>query len=208
METRRQARGRLRIQQILDAASQILDEDGYEALTTNAIAARAGMSPGSLYQFFDNREAILAALADRYQALIDATYESALDLQAARLPLEVLVDRVVDPLVDLHLSNPALKTLLSGPETSPTLTTPTRHLHDSVLCRVEALIAVRLPSLSDAERSRVARVTLQIFKAIQPLVLEALPRERPALIADLKAALIGYLRTVEQDATGVTQERR
>lgn len=202
MEPRRQARGRLRMKQILDAASQIIDEAGYEALTTNAIAARAGMSPGSLYQFFDNREAILAALADRYRALIDATYDSALDLETAHLPLELMVDRVVDPLVDLHLSNPALRTLLSGPETSPTLTAPTQHLHESVLSRVEALVALRLPSLSDTERSRVARISLQIFKAIQPLVLEASPCERPAVIADLKAALIGYLRTVDQGATG------
>lgn len=207
-EPRRQARGRLRMQQILDAASEIIDEAGYEALTTNAIAARAGMSPGSLYQFFGNREAILAALADRYRALIDATYDSALDLQAAHLPLEVLVDRVVDPLVDLHLSNPALKTLLSGPEINPTLMAPTQHLHESVLGRVEALLGMRLPSLTDAERSRVARVSLQIFKAIQPMVLEAPAHERPAVITDLKAALIGYLRTVDQGSAGAPASSR
>ncbi len=63
---RRQARGQRRIDQILTVAEQVFADVGYEATTTNAIAARAGMSPGSLYQFFENKEAIAAGLAARY----------------------------------------------------------------------------------------------------------------------------------------------
>jgi AcrR family transcriptional regulator len=62
---RRQARGERRIAQLLEAAGQVLADSGFAAATTNAIAARAGVSPGTLYQYFPNKEAIVAALADQ-----------------------------------------------------------------------------------------------------------------------------------------------
>lgn len=63
-----QARGQRRVNTILDAASQVFSELGYEAATTNIIAIRANTSIGSLYQFFPNKEAILSAIATRYTA--------------------------------------------------------------------------------------------------------------------------------------------
>jgi AcrR family transcriptional regulator len=49
---------------MLEAAIRILEKDGIEGLTTNAIAAKAGVSIGTLYQYFPNKETILDALAD------------------------------------------------------------------------------------------------------------------------------------------------
>jgi AcrR family transcriptional regulator len=59
---RRQVRGQQRMELVLDVAAQVFAEVGFEAATTNAIAARAGMSPGSPYQFFPNKDAIAKAL--------------------------------------------------------------------------------------------------------------------------------------------------
>lgn len=50
---------------ILEASFQVLEAEGAEALTTNRIAQRAGVSVGTLYQYFDSKEGILAALAER-----------------------------------------------------------------------------------------------------------------------------------------------
>src|SRR5262252_3918482 len=63
---RRQARGQRRIDLLLDVAALVFAEVGFEAATTNVIAARAGISPGSLYRFFPNKDAIAEALADRF----------------------------------------------------------------------------------------------------------------------------------------------
>ena len=60
-----QDRSRQKVELMLDAAVRILDKEGLKGLTTNAIAARAGVSIGTLYQFFPNKEAILDALAGR-----------------------------------------------------------------------------------------------------------------------------------------------
>jgi AcrR family transcriptional regulator len=61
----RQARSRATWEAILEAASQILERRGPAALTTNAVAERAGVSIGTLYQYFADKRAILVAAAQR-----------------------------------------------------------------------------------------------------------------------------------------------
>ena len=68
-KTPRQARARATAEALVEAAARIMETEGRAALTTNRIAERAGASVGSLYQYFPNREAIVAALA---RGLIDA----------------------------------------------------------------------------------------------------------------------------------------
>ena len=62
----RQARSQALVEAILDAATRIMVRDGREAANTNAIAREAGVSIGSLYQYFPNREAVLASLLHRH----------------------------------------------------------------------------------------------------------------------------------------------
>jgi AcrR family transcriptional regulator len=64
----RQARSLATVEVILDAAALLLVDEGYEQATTNRIAERAGVSIGSLYQYFPNREAVVAAVAHRLKA--------------------------------------------------------------------------------------------------------------------------------------------
>src|SRR5207245_6697690 len=62
---RRQERGVRRAEAVLDAAEQVFAEVGYDQATTAAVASRAGISPGSRYQFFPNKQAIAQALGLR-----------------------------------------------------------------------------------------------------------------------------------------------
>lgn len=69
----RQGRSRATVDAILDACAEAVGEGGYAALTTNRLAQRAGVSVGTLYQYFPNREAVAAALASRaFQRLVVA----------------------------------------------------------------------------------------------------------------------------------------
>ncbi len=67
----RQARATHTYEAILTAAAQILDRHGEADFTTNKIAARAGVSIGSLYQYFKNKQDILVALAEREECQLD-----------------------------------------------------------------------------------------------------------------------------------------
>ena len=86
----RQPRSVEMVHNILDAGMTVIREDGLAAMTTNRVAERAGISIGSLYQYFANRENILAGIIERSQLDIGHRLR---DLQGTRtdLPLEQLL---------------------------------------------------------------------------------------------------------------------
>ncbi|WP_328469390.1 TetR/AcrR family transcriptional regulator [Actinoplanes sp. NBC_00393] len=194
---RRQARGERRIAEILDAAAGVFAQVGYERATTNAIAATAGISPGSLYQFFPNKTALAQALADRFVAEMGIAHRAAFDGDLAALPLDELLDRVVDPILAFNVDNPGFKALFARPDMPPDLAAAAGPIQGALLGRIEAILATRAPEQPDADRVRSARVLVQIFQAMVPLVVAAPEEERPALAVELKRVLGGYLRTVE-----------
>jgi AcrR family transcriptional regulator len=196
---RRQARGERRIALLLDVAAQVFAECGYEASTTNAIAARAGMSPGSLYQFFPNKEAIAEALAARYLERFQLAHDLALAPDVAVLPLDELLDRVIDPLVAANVAEPGFEALLSGSDASQRLAAATHQLNQAMIGRTESMLAVRAPHLTPEHRTRAARVCFQIFKSFLPL-LRADDAERDVLTTELKHVLGGYLGPLDGEA--------
>jgi AcrR family transcriptional regulator len=193
---RRQERGKRRMASILDAASRVFEDVGYDAATMNGIATTAKISPGSLYQFFRSKQAIAEALTARYVAEMKAMHDAALDPNLGRLPLPEMIDRVVDPMVAFHVAHPAAKALLAGADVSAELAATTERLQAAMRERVEDLIAVAVPHLGRRERVRTAQMCVQITKAILPMVLASGPAERRTIVIELKRALVGYLSTV------------
>jgi AcrR family transcriptional regulator len=98
----RQARSRASFEAMIDACAQLLQAGGYEALTTNHIAGRAGVSIGTLYEFFPNKEAIVAALTERLMGRVVANMRAAFADAAALDPwngVALLTERAVATLV-------------------------------------------------------------------------------------------------------------
>jgi AcrR family transcriptional regulator len=101
----KQRRSQQTFDRILDAAARIFDADGYAA-TTNDIAAEAGVSVGSLYQYFPNKDAILVALAERHVAEALALLQAELErLEAEAPPLRVVIERLVGLTIALNASD-------------------------------------------------------------------------------------------------------
>lgn len=82
-----QARARVTVEAILDASTQLFAKRGLAATTTNAIAERAGVSIGTLYQYFADKRAIIAALEERHLADAEVALSRAL-AELAGLPAE------------------------------------------------------------------------------------------------------------------------
>ncbi|RJL24862.1 TetR/AcrR family transcriptional regulator [Bailinhaonella thermotolerans] len=180
--------------QILDAAAEVFAGSGYENATTNAIAAAAGVSPGSLYQFFPNKEAIAQALAARFVSQMGEAHQGAFaDADWAAMTLDEMLDRVVDPIVAFNAANPGFKALFARADMPAGLTEAARPIQAALLGRVETMIAALAPGLPPDGRTRAAVVGIQIFKAMLPLVLAAEGPERAAMTAELKRVLRGYL---------------
>lgn len=73
----KQARSRASFDAIIDGAARLLRNGGYETLTTNRIAEQAGVGIATLYEFFPNKEAIVAELTRRLMAKVEANMEEA-----------------------------------------------------------------------------------------------------------------------------------
>lgn len=83
----RQARAQATVDAIIQATAQILVEQGYDRASTNRVALAAGVSIGSLYQYFPSKEALVAALVEQHQArMYDSLTEVITQNQASTLP--------------------------------------------------------------------------------------------------------------------------
>ncbi len=190
---RRRARGVQRITSILNAAETVFIEMGYDEATTNHIAVRASISPGSLYQFFANKEEIVQALTARYTEEMKLVYGSVFSLEAASLPLSNWINQSIDELVTFHLAHPALLLLFARNAPLVPFSSSVHVLHKEIQTRVEAGIQSRAPHLSAAQRSLSATISVHLFRAILPLLLQAQEAEREPLLQELKTALHRYL---------------
>lgn len=91
----RQRRSQILVRQVLDAASAIIAEQGFEALTTNRTADRARVSVGSIYQYFPNKSAIVAALVED---LVESIQADALAMMGAAEP-PLAARQIIGPFV-------------------------------------------------------------------------------------------------------------
>jgi AcrR family transcriptional regulator len=90
------------VARILDAAARIFQEQGYAGATTNDIADEAGVSIGSLYQYFPNKDAVLVALAHQHIESATAGLTDLLGRLRADSAFEPIVREVVHFLVEQH----------------------------------------------------------------------------------------------------------
>ncbi|HEX4006902.1 MAG TPA: TetR/AcrR family transcriptional regulator [Acidobacteriaceae bacterium] len=107
-----QQRARQTVETILDAVLRILRRGDLNALTTNHIAEAAGVSIGSVYQYFPDKQAIFAALHQRHLAEVDRVIGSAL-AQHGSSSLQALIAALVEAMIDVHTADPNLYELLS-----------------------------------------------------------------------------------------------
>lgn len=104
----RQSRSRETVDVVLTAAAQMFDREGLST-TTNRIAERAGVSIGSLYQYFPNKQALLYALAERHirqvRTRLDAVFAR---LRAEEPPFQAMMHAIISEVVALHSDHPGL----------------------------------------------------------------------------------------------------
>lgn len=188
----RRARGLQRIASILDAAETVFAYMGYEEATTNHIAAQAGISPGSLYQFFSNKQEIAQALATRYTEELRVAYSSIFSVEAALLPFSPWLNQVIDTLLAFHFAHPAFHILLNTPISSH-VTSLIHAVPQDLRSNFELGFERRAPTLSPTQRRLSATMSVAFMGAALLLILRAQGDERRRLEEELKTALQRYL---------------
>ncbi|MET8830138.1 TetR/AcrR family transcriptional regulator [Streptomyces sp. NPDC004610] len=179
--------------QLLEAAATVFTTTGYTAASTNAIAREAGVSPGTLYQFFPNKEAIAIELGERLMQEMREAYGTALRPVAPETPLEEVVGAAVDRFIAFNCARPVFFALMHGPDAPGRITEQHDALHVTLLSRIQDLLLSVVPDAPHADVERVANVCLSIYMGGLELVLATEGTQRDAYIQELKAVLIRYL---------------
>ncbi|GII81250.1 TetR family transcriptional regulator [Sphaerisporangium rufum] len=108
-----QRRSARRVERMLDACAELLDEVGYDTLSTTRIAARAGVAIGSVYQFFPDKRAITQALTQRNVELFIARVGRRF-MEEEYTGWWHAVDAIIDEYVDMHRTVPGFRSLRFG----------------------------------------------------------------------------------------------
>jgi AcrR family transcriptional regulator len=110
-----QARSQQTVTCILEASARILETEGLPGFNTNAVARKAGVSIGSLYQYFPNKDAILLGLISSFEETLDLAVERAVKNDGGE-PLRIRLREVVRALFAVHHQRSALNRILEVEE--------------------------------------------------------------------------------------------
>lgn len=188
-----QRRSAERLTRILDACADLLDEVGYEELSTRAVAVRAEVPIGSVYRFFTNKRALADALAERNLG----RYTVRIAERLPSLPAgewRGLIDAALDEYLAMKRTAPAFSLVDFGhqfPAGAPA-DGAHRHVADSLV----DLVAVHLGRAVDEELRRVVLVAVEAADALLKLAFRMEPTGDEVIIEEARELVKAYLARV------------
>lgn len=183
-----QGRSKATCDAVLEAAARILVEEGRSALTTNRIAERAGVSVGSLYQYFPGKEAIVAELIREMRRDMVVLLRGAVDA-AATQAFRPAVGTLLAATLDHHTARPELARALEREEEDLPIDMETQVLK----AELRGLIAGFLRERGVADAERCAFDLVAMCHGMASAAVRAGQDDTEDLKARLERAVLGYL---------------
>jgi AcrR family transcriptional regulator len=193
-----QERSRRTVKRILDAAARIYHEHGYAGATTNDVADEAGVSVGSLYQYFPNKDALLVALTRRHIESTTAGLTHLLGQMSVASGFDTILRQVVDFLVEQHhLDDLHLLVMHQAPRT-PEISSELERAKSQLVDLAEHLLVSRIND--PQHRTLVARMVVATIDAGVHDVILRQPRgkARKAAIDITIATALSIIETSEE----------
>jgi AcrR family transcriptional regulator len=187
-----QGRSVARVRRMLDACADLVDEVGYEGLTTTLLAERAGVAIGSVYQFFPDKRAIVQALTQRN---MDAYLERLSDRFATGDFTQWWdgVDASIDEYIAMHRTVPGFRTLHFGDVVDVHLLDDDRD-NNTVIADRLAQVLVEQFGVTDAPRLRFAlQIAVEAADALIKLAFRREPDGDEQVLGEAKALVREYL---------------
>ncbi len=192
-----QGRSRFTVRQLVEAAARVFEEHGYAGANTNRIAERAGVSIGSLYQYFPNKESILAVLLEQHTQEVANAVE-AIRRHVAEEPHDLVgvLEHFVEDMVELHSKNPRLQhVLLDEAPRPPHLKARLQELEQAAVESTEILLRAN-PQVRVEDHRTAAYLAVQSIETLVHRFVVEPPDEvsRERFAAELVEMLVRYLR--------------
>ena len=188
-----QDRSRATVQAIVDAAAHILVKHGYDAFTTNRVAERAGVSIGSLYQYFPNKESLIGELNRRHTMEIEQSVE-ALASAPPSAPIADLVRATIERNIASHLIDPELHRVLSDIPMTGQFDWQDE-FEKRLVRRVRELFEMRRSELAVADLDLAVYIVTRTVEAIVHNAVEERPHDvnSGVLAEEVTRLVVGYL---------------
>ncbi|MEV6077138.1 TetR/AcrR family transcriptional regulator [Streptomyces sp. NPDC052069] len=185
-----QQRSTERLARILDACAELLDETGYEQLSTRAVAVRAEVPIGSVYRFFSNKRALVDALALRnLNSYADRITARLTDIGAT--DWRGVIDAVLDEYLAMKRTVPGFALVDFGAP-SP-VDDPLDDANRRVAGRLAELLAGHLGRSFDQDLLRAILVSVEAADALFQLAFRTDPSGDPAIVAETRILIRAYL---------------
>lgn len=161
----RQARSRATVDSVLEATARVLVKRGFDGLTTNLVAEAAGVSIGSLYQYFPNKAALVGALIEKH---VDAMQSLALAelTRVAQLPMREAIRSVIEVMIRAHAVSPELHRVLTEQVPRVGRMAKLREIEAITHRMVAGLLASRKAELAIEDPDMAAFVLVSAIEAI------------------------------------------
>lgn len=185
--TPRQRRSLGTVDALLGATATLLDEVGYPALTTKAIAARAGTSIGAFYQFFGNKDDAIAELVGRYRGNVRQFLVAAVPPTQAQIGA-AWVRTVISGLREIYSNMPGFRGVWQGRPREARLGALADELRREVFSGLDDALSNAFPHVTAAARHRALTVTLETARALLAAI-----DDRDAATAEIERLLTPYL---------------
>jgi len=187
-----QARSQARVANILKATGALLGEVGYADLTTNLIAERAKIPVGSIYQFFDGKDDIVAALVEQFRERI-LLLAGELDAESARRDRRAFIARLIDGLAAIQADASAFVCVFSANQAQARFDDLARELRRTLNAHLDRVFAEAFPRLARDDRGRMLSAWTDITGAMIASLDRTKPGERARLLEELKTILVAHL---------------
>ncbi|MGV9243471.1 TetR family transcriptional regulator [Streptomyces sp. NPDC003710] len=189
-----QRRSAERLTRILDACADLLDEVGYDALSTRAVALRAGVPIGSVYRFFGNKRAMADALAERNLERYTERVTRRLADAGGEGGWRAAVDAVLDEYLDMKRTAPGFSLVDFGNQipVGARYAEPNHRVAD----RLSDLLSAYLDRAPDEDLRRVFLVAVETADTLVHLAFRVDPEGDESIITEARALLRAYLERV------------
>lgn len=161
----KQERSRMRVSALLDAAEELVEELGVEGFAMSEVARRAGAAHGSLYRYFESREALLAALHERQISQLEAAVIEAsekLSLTQVVPSAREFLDAFLDPLRDFLIRNRSYRLLRIGMPGAWQVASSEAELDARVIAELAHALKNLVPGLEEERRLLAATLLLSL----------------------------------------------
>jgi AcrR family transcriptional regulator len=189
-----QQRSTERVERILEAAQRVLEREGAEALSTVRVAKEAGVSIGSLYHWYPDKEAIAEALALRYWDELANLIEEVADA-TERGAVEAPIERTLEVLAAGFRARPGFLALWFGGLRTEGVRDATRPVRQRAAAAIERLLVVIAPGSDPALRAKVANVLTVMGDGLLREAFRLDPDGQPELLGEGAIALRAYATT-------------